>query len=91
MKGKTILIVTIAVLASATSAFIGIRAIATTVTGGRAVATSAEAASGELTTANWLIGAVVGLGGTLVFLVMWIGVSAIALHLAVLAGVTIPD
>ena len=50
-----------------------------------------EAASGELTTANWLIGAVVGLGGTLVFLVMWIGVSAIALHLAVLAGVTIPD
>ncbi len=48
MKGKTILIVTIAVLASTTSAFIGVRAIATTVTSGRAVAMSAEASHGEI-------------------------------------------
>ena len=48
MKGKTILIVTIAVLASATSAFIGVRAIATTVTSGRAVAAPAETSQGEI-------------------------------------------
>jgi len=48
MKGKTVLIVLVAVLATATSTFVATRAITGTVTDGRTATASAEADAGEI-------------------------------------------
>jgi hypothetical protein len=48
MKGKTVLIVLVAVLATAASTFVATRAITGTVTDGRTVSASAEADAGEI-------------------------------------------
>ena len=48
MKGKTVLIVLVAVLATAASTFVATRAITGTVSSGRSVTASAETDAGEI-------------------------------------------
>ena len=60
MKRKTVLIVFVAVLATAASAFVATRAITGTVTDGRTVSTSAETDAGEIQTKGTEVALLVG-------------------------------
>ena len=60
MKKKTVLIVLVAVLATAASAFVATRAITGTVTGGRAASVSAETDAGEIQTKGTEVALLVG-------------------------------
>jgi len=60
MKGKTVLIVLVAVLATAASTYVATRAITGTVTDGRTVTASAEADAGEIQSKGTEVAQLVG-------------------------------
>ena len=60
MKGKTVLIVVVAVLATAASTFVATRAITGTVTDGRTVSASAETDAGEIQSKGTEVALLVG-------------------------------
>jgi hypothetical protein len=60
MKGKTVLIVLVAVLATAASTFVATRAITGTVTGGRTASASAETDPGEIQSKGTEVAVLVG-------------------------------
>lgn len=50
-----------------------------------------EEASAQVTTANWFVGVLLGLGATLFHRIMYFGLAVLVSTLAFLAGVPIPD
>ena len=50
-----------------------------------------EEANAQVTTANWFVGVLLGLGATLFYLIMYFGLAVLVSTLALLAGVPIAD